>query len=214
MDQTLIIQALFETLYMTFVPMLFIAIIGFGLGMALFNSSIYGMKPNKQLYAILNITVNIFRSVPFIVLLVLMIPVTMLITGTMIGTEAMIPVLIVTGTPFFARVVENALKDVDSGLVEAGIAMGASKMQVMFKILVKEAIPSLIDALTLTTVSLIGYTAMAGTVGGGGLGYVAVRYGIHESKFDQAILVTGIIVLIVFVIEFIGNYASKKLNRK
>lgn len=203
-----------ETMYLLLVPMAFIVVIGFFLGLWLFNSSPSGMASNAQVYRVLSLLVNIFRSIPFIILVVIIIPLTRILVGTMIGTKAAVPALIITGTPFFARVVENALREVEPGLIEAGLAMGASKTQVLFMIIVKEAAPSLVNAITLTTVALIGYTAMAGTVGGGGLGYGAVRYGLYLGNMPLAYLWTGIILLIVFIIQKTGDFISKKINQK
>lgn len=206
--------SLLETMYLLLIPMCFIVLFGFFLGLILFNSSPRGMSKNNKLYQALSLLVNIFRSIPFIILVVIMIPLTKILMGTMIGTKSALPALIVTGTPFFARVVENALNEVEPGLIEAGLAMGASKNQVLFKIIVKEAAPSLVNAITLTAVALVGYTAMAGTVGGGGLGYGAIRYGLYLGNMPLAYLFTGCILLIVFLIQRTGDFISKKINRK
>lgn len=213
-DYNFLWTSFLETMYLLMVPMLFISGIGFLLGLWLFNTSPSGMAPEPRRYSVLSLLVNIFRSIPFIILVVIMIPVTRLLVGTMIGTKAAVPALIVTGTPFFARVVENALKEVEPGLIEAGLAMGASKRQIMFKILIREASASLVNALTLTAVALLGYTAMAGTVGGGGLGYGAIRYGLYLGNMPVAYFWTGTLLLIVYIIQKTGDFISKKLNKK
>ncbi len=205
-------EALLQTLYMTIVPTIFATILGFIMAVILFISKPNGLKANKTIYSILSFIVNIVRSFPFIILLVALFPVTRFIVGTSIGeTAAMVPITI-GAAPFIARVIENALNEVDEGLIEAAKSFGATNTQIIFKVIVKEAMPSIVSGITLSIISILGYTAMAGAVGAGGLGKVAIVYG-HQ-RFDTSVTIYVVVTLIIIVqlIQSIGDLAYKKLK--
>ncbi|WP_297133197.1 methionine ABC transporter permease [Terrisporobacter sp.] len=205
-------EALLQTLYMTIVPTICATILGFIMAVILFISKPNGLKANKTIYTILSFIVNIVRSFPFIILLVALFPVTRFIVGTSIGeTAAMVPITI-GASPFIARVIENALNEVDEGLIEAAKSFGATNIQIIFKVIVKEAMPSIVSGITLSIISILGYTAMAGAVGAGGLGKVAIVYG-HQ-RFDTSVTIYVVITLIIIVqlIQSVGDLAYKRLK--
>lgn len=205
-------EALLQTLYMTIVTTIFATILGFIMAVILFISKPNGLKANKTIYSILSFIVNIVRSFPFIILLVALFPVTRFIVGTSIGeTAAMVPITI-GAAPFIARVIENALNEVDEALIEAAKSFGATNTQIIFKVIVKEAMPSIVSGITLSIISILGYTAMAGAVGAGGLGKVAIVYG-HQ-RFDTSVTIYVVVTLIIIVqlIQSIGDLAYKKLK--
>ena len=210
---TLFFNATLETLYMVFVSGLLATLIGLPWGVFLYSSRKGNIISQPFLHHLFSIIVNIMRSIPFIILMVAIIPLTRLIVGSSIGTNAAIVPLSLCAMPFVARIVENALLEVDKGLIEAAIAMGASAWQIVCKILIPEALPSIINGLTLTMVSLIGYSAMAGAVGGGGLGDLAIRYGYQ--RFDGRIMLMTIVMMIFLVqlLQFLGDQLAKKINR-
>lgn len=205
-------EALLQTLYMTIVPTIFATILGFIMAVILFISKPNGLKVNKTIYSILSFIVNIVRSFPFIILLVALFPVTRFIVGTSMGeTAAMVPITI-GAAPFITRVIENALNEVDEALIEAAKSFGATNTQIIFKVIVKEAMPSIVSGITLSIISILGYTAMAGAVGAGGLGKVAIVYG-HQ-RFDTSVTIYVVVTLIIIVqlIQSIGDLAYKKLK--
>lgn len=205
-------EALLQTLYMTIVTTIFATILGFIMAVILFISKPNGLKANKTIYSILSFIVNIVRSFPFIILLVALFPVTRFIVGTSMGeTAAMVPITI-GAAPFIARVIENALNEVDEALIEAAKSFGATNTQIIFKVIVKEAMPSIVSGITLSIISILGYTAMAGAVGAGGLGKVAIVYG-HQ-RFDTSVTIYVVVTLIIIVqlIQSIGDLAYKKLK--
>ena len=153
------------------------------------------------------------RSIPFIILLVVLIPVTRLVMGTSLGVPGAVFPLIVAAAPFVARIIESSLREVDKGVIEAAKSFGASDFQIIFKVMLKEAVPSIVSGLTLTIISIIGYSAMAGTVGGGGLGYLAVSYGYQRFQKDVMIITVIILIIIVQALQMLGNYLYKKLNK-
>lgn len=211
----MILNGIFETLLMVFLSTLFGFIFGLPLGILLYMSDEDGIKPNSKLYRVLDVLVNIGRSIPFIILLILIIPFTKFIVGKSYGTLATIVPLTVSAIPFIGRLVESSLKQVDKGVIEAGQSMGASNMQIIRKVLLKEARPSLINDITITLGTIVAYSAMAGTVGGGGLGDIAIRYGYYRYQSDIMIITVVIIVLLVQLIQFVGNKLSKRFdNRK
>lgn len=205
-------QALGETLYMTIVPTIFATIIGSLLAIILVITKENGLKPNLFINKSLGFIVNVLRSFPFIILLVAIIPFTRFIVGTTIGSTAALVPITIGATPFIARVIESALNEVDKGLIEAAKSFGATKSQIIFKVMIKEAMPSIISGITLSVISILGYTAMAGTVGAGGLGKVALVYG-HQ-RFDTAVMIYVVITLVIVVqaIQMLGDYAYKKLK--
>ena len=213
-DWTKVWEATKDTVFLTVIPTLLILVLGLLLGILLYalgNSKTTGGKIGYWLASILT---NILRAIPFMVLLILMIPVTKNIMGTMIGAKAAIPALILSATPFFARLVELALREVDSGVLEAADAMGASRLHIYTKILLPESLPALISGLTVTTVSMIGFSAMAGIIGAGGLGQLAWNGGFQVGKYTVILVSTVIITLLVFIVQGIGDFIVKKVDKR
>ncbi|HLN64434.1 MAG TPA: methionine ABC transporter permease [Symbiobacteriaceae bacterium] len=215
-DQLLdsLVKASGETLYMTFVAALFIVLLGLPLGVLLVATDKGGIWEKPVLNRILGGLVNIFRSAPFIILMVAVVPLTRLIVGTTIGTTAAVVPLVVAAVPFFGRVVEQSLREVDPGLVEAAVAMGSTNWQIIAKVLVPEALASLIRGTALMLINVMGYSAMAGAVGGGGLGDLAVKYGYF--RYDTKVLVWCVVVLLVLVqaIQFLGDRLAARFANK
>ena len=209
----IILKAFNETVFMTFYSTIFSVIFGFILAVILTISAEDGLRPNKVVYKILDVIINILRSFPFIILMVFIIPLTRAIVGTSIGKEAAIVPLTFAAAPFVARIIESSLREVDKGVIEAAKSFGASDFQIIFKVMLKEAVPSIVSGLTLTIISIIGYSAMAGTVGGGGLGYLAVSYGYQRFQKDVMIVTVIILIIIVQALQMLGNYLYKKLNK-
>lgn len=207
------IQAIFDTIYMVGMSLLIGAIIGIPLGILLVVTRSGGVLQNKVVYTILNPIINIVRSLPFIILLVAIIPFTRLIVHTSIGTNAAIVPLIIYIAPYIGRLVENSLLEVNPGILEAAEALGATPFQVIWYFLLPEAFGSLILTITTATIGLIGATAMAGTVGGGGVGDLAISYGYQ--RFDTFVVIVTVIVLIIFVqgIQSLGNFFARKARR-
>lgn len=208
----LIIEGTLETLYMTVWSTLWSTIIGFILAIILTYTAQDGLKPNKFIYSILDFIINILRSFPFVIMMVLAVPLTRLISGTTIGTEATIVPLTIAAAPFVARVIESALREVDSGVIEAARSFGATDIQILFKVLFKEAIPSIVSGITLAIISIIGYSAMAGVIGGGGLGSVAVQYGYYRFQPNEMYASVIILIIMVQVFQTLGNLFYKKLK--
>lgn len=206
------VVAIWQTLYMTFVSAVFAGIIGIILGILLVITAEDGITPNKVFYQILDKLVNLFRSIPFIILLAVIGPFTKLVVGQTIGPEGALVPLVVGTAPFFARQVQLALVEVDHGVIEAAEAMGLSPMKIIFRVYLKEGLPELIRSGTLTTISLIGLTAMAGAVGGGGLGNMAISVGYQRFENDVTIVSMLLILVLVFVIQGIGDFAVRKLE--
>ena len=206
------VEATNQTLYMVFGSTLFSVILGFVPAIILVLTDPDGLKPNKVIYQVLDFIVNTFRSFPFIILLILVIPVTRAIVGTSLGSTAAIVPLTISAIPFVARVIESALRSVDSGLIEAAKSFGASDMQIIVHVYFKEAFPSILSGIILTMISIIGYTAMAGSVGGGGLGDVAIRRGYQAYNLNYLFVTSLILIVIVQIIQNIGNYLYKKLS--
>lgn len=208
----MLLDALLETLYMVAVPTIFATIIGFIIAIILVVTSSDGLKPNEPINKTLGFIVNTLRSFPFIILIVALIPLTRLIVGTSIGETAAIVPITIGAAPFIARIIESALNEVDKGLIEAAKSFGATKRQIVFKVMVKEAMPSIVSGITLSIISIIGYTAMAGAVGAGGIGKMALTYG-HQRN-DIAVMVYTVVTLIILVqiIQGLGNLAYKKLK--
>lgn len=209
----IILNAIWETLYMVSVALFFGSVLGIFLGITLVVTRKGHILENKIIFAILNPIVNIFRSIPFIILLVAIIPFTRLLVGTSIGTTAAIVPLVLHIGPYFSRLVENSLLDVDEGIIEAAKAMGATPLQIIHRFLLPEAFASLILSVTTVTISLVGATAMAGAVGGGGLGDVAITYGYQ--RFDSLTILVTVILLVAFVqvLQSIGNTLERRIRR-
>lgn len=206
------IQAVGQTVYMVFFSTLFASILGFILGIVVTFTSPKGLKPNKIIYNVLDLIINVLRSFPFIILIVFIIPLTRAIVGTPIGEAAAIVPLTIAAAPFVARIIESSLKEVDSGVIEAAKSFGASNTQIIFKVMLKEAVPSIISGLTLTIINIIGYSAMAGSVGAGGLGKVAISYGYQRYQTDVMIVTVIILIIMVQGLQSLGNYLYKKLS--
>ena len=206
------IQAVGQTVYMVFFSTLFASILGFILGIVVTVTSPKGLKPNKIIYNVLDLIINVLRSFPFIILIVFIIPLTRAIVGTPIGEAAAIVPLTIAAAPFVARIIESSLKEVDSGVIEAAKSFGASNTQIIFKVMLKEAVPSIISGLTLTIINIIGYSAMAGSVGAGGLGKVAISYGYQRYQTDVIIVTVIILIIMVQGLQSLGNYLYKKLS--
>ena len=210
--ENILLEALGQTLYMTIIATVLATIIGFIIAIILVVTDEKGLRPNKQINTVLGAIINTVRSFPFIILIVAIIPFTRMIVGTSIGVDAALVPLTIGAAPFIARVIESALKEVDGGLIEAAKSFGASDFQIIFKVMIKEALPSIVSGITLSTISILGYTAMAGSVGAGGLGAVALTYG-HQRFDTQAMIYTVVtLIIIVQLIQYLGNLAYKKLS--
>ena len=203
-----------ETLYMTGISIVATFILGLLLGVILFLTAKGNMWSNPAINKIISAVVNIFRSIPFIILIVLLIPLTMILVGSMIGVNAALPALIIGAAPFYARLVEIGLREVDKGVIEAAKSMGAKPATIIFKVLLPESMPALVSGITVTTIALVGSTAMAGVIGAGGLGNLAYLEGFQRSQSDVTIVATIIILIIVFIIQFIGDYITAKLDKR
>nr|WP_286945898.1 methionine ABC transporter permease [Pseudomonas sp. UBA6718] len=203
-----------DTLNMLGGATLFTVLLGLPLGVLLFLTGPRQMFEQRALYAVLSLVVNVLRSVPFVILLILMIPLTVLITGTSLGVAGAIPPLVVGATPFFARLVETALREVDRGIIEATQAMGASTLQIIFRALLPEALPGLIAATTVTAITLVSYTAMSGLIGGGGLGDLAVRYGYQRYQPDVMAVTVILLLILVQVLQMVGDRLVIHFSRK
>lgn len=212
-SKELILNALWETLYMVSVSLFFGGTIGIFLGVLLVVTRKGHILENRLIYSSVNPIVNIFRSIPFIILLVAIIPFTRLIVGTSIGTTAAIVPLVLHIGPYFSRLVENSLLEVDEGIIEAAKAMGATPLQIIYRFLMPEAFSSLILSLTTATIGLIGATAMAGAIGGGGLGDVAITYGYQRFSSITILVTVVILVILVQAIQEIGNRLERKARR-
>lgn len=208
-QMTLLFNATLETIYMVLVASVVAALVGLPWGIVLYASRKGHILAQPLLYQVLAAIVNMTRSIPFIILMIAVIPLTRVLVGSSIGTNAAIVPLSLCAMPFIARVVENALLEVDTGLIEAATAMGATVWQIVCKILIPEALPGIINGLTLTVVSLIGYSAMAGAVGGGGLGDLAIRYGYQ--RFDSKVMLLTIVVMVILVqaMQLVGDKLAK-----
>ncbi|MEE3712249.1 methionine ABC transporter permease [Campylobacter sp. CLAX-7218-21] len=209
MISKLLFEATIDTLYMAFVSTLLAFIIGLGLAIILVITSKNGLKPNRAIYNTLDIAVNTLRSFPFIILIIVLFPLTKFIVGTSIGTTAAIVPLTIGSAPFIARLIENAMNEVDSSIIEAALSYGATKTQIIFNVIFIEALPSIINAITLTLIVVIGFTAMAGAVGGGGLGDVAMRYGFQRFRPDIMAYTVIILIVMVQIIQSSGNFLYK-----
>lgn len=211
---SLVWQSTFETIYMGFVATALSVIIGLPIGFLAFLTGKDEILENRRLHQVLDVIINIGRSIPFIILLIILLPFTRLIVGTTLGTTAAIVPLSVSAIPFFARLTSNALLEIPSGLTEAAKSMGATNWQVVSKFYLPESLPILINGITLTLVALIGYSAMAGAVGGGGLGNLAISYGEHRNMVYVKWIATVIIVAIVMISQKLGDYLAKRYDHR
>nr|WP_245643602.1 methionine ABC transporter permease [Roseateles chitosanitabidus] len=194
--------------------LLFTALLGLPLGIALYLFDRGRLVSSPKVYGLLSFVVNVLRSLPFVILLIVLIPLTLLITGTSLGVAGAIPPLVVGATPFLARLVETALRGVDRGIVEAGQAMGATTRQIVTQALLPEALPGIVSALTVTAITLVGYTAMSGVIGGGGLGDLAIRFGYQ--RFQTEVMVVTVVALLVLVqlLQSFGDWLVRKVSHR
>ncbi len=207
-----ILDALWQTLYMVFWSTLLSVLIGFIPAIILTLTAPDGLRPIRPVYEVLSFLINVFRSFPFIILLVLVIPFTRLVVGKAIGTTASIVPLTLSAIPFIARVLETALRETDSGVVEAAKSFGASNWQILWRVYIKESVPRIINGVVLLIISLVGYSAMAGTVGGGGIGDIAIRFGYQQYRTDYLVVCSIILIIFVQLIQMIGNHLYKRLS--
>lgn len=213
-DWDAMIVSIQETLFMTFFSLFVAVVLGFGLGIILYVTKDDGLFPNKIINRILDFIVNLLRAVPFIILIFILLPVTTFLVGTMLGAKAALPALIISSAPFYARMCMIALSEVDKGTIEASKAMGASNMQIITKVLIPEAKPALISSMTVMGISLVGYTAVAGCIGAGGLGNLAYMYGFARQNMTVMYTATFFVLIIVFVIQGIGDYIVKRIDKR
>ncbi len=210
----MLVKGIGETLYMTLASTLFGYLFGLPMGILLTISDKEGIKPNVFLYKIMDVTANIVRSVPFLILLIMLIPFTRLIVGKSYGSTATIVPLVVAAVPYIARMVESSLREVDAGVIEAARSMGASTFTIVTKVLLVEARTSLIVGVTITLGTILGYSAMAGTVGGGGLGDIAIRYGYHRYEFEIMVVTVILLILLVQIFQTVGMKLSVHLDKR
>ncbi|SFH96147.1 D-methionine transport system permease protein [Collimonas sp. OK307] len=207
-------QATWETLAMTGFSLLFTILLGLPLGILLFITGKRQLLEQRGIYRVLSLVVNVLRSVPFLILLIVMIPVTVILVGTSLGVQGAIPPLVLGTAPFFARLVENVLREIDRGVVEACQAMGADKRQIIFGALLPEALPGLIAATTVTAIALMSYAAMSGVIGGGGLGDLAIRFGYQRFQTEVMVTTVAVLVVLVQVLQFSGDRLVQHFTRK
>ena len=208
----IILRATGQTLTMVFWSTLFSVILGFIPAIILTLTAADGLKPNRIVYEVLSFLVNTFRSFPFVILMVVIIPLTRAIMGTTIGTRAAIVPLTACAIPFIARVFENALRETDPGVIEAAKSFGASDWQILFRVYFKESVPRMLNGIVLLTINILGYSAMAGTLGGGGIGDIAIRYGYQKYSTEYLIVCSAILIIFVQLIQMVGNYIYRKLS--
>ncbi|CAJ1004327.1 MULTISPECIES: methionine ABC transporter permease [Bacillales] len=207
-------KATLDTLTMLGFSTLFTVLIGLPLGVLLFLTSKGQLLENRVFYTIASFVVNVLRSVPFIILMIMLIPLTKILVGTSLGVKGAIPPLVIGAAPFFARLVETSLREVDRGVIEAAQSMGASKWQIIWNVLLPESRPGLIAGITITTVALVSYTAMSGVIGGGGLGDLAIRYGYQRFQTDVMIVTVVILLVLVQILQTLGDKLVIRFSRK
>ena len=203
-----------DTLYMVLVSTLLGYVIGLPLGILLTITDVDGINPNKVIYKILDIIINVTRSIPFLILLILIMPFTKLVVGKSYGTTATIVPLTIAAAPLIARMVESSLKEVDKGVIEAAFSMGANGFTIIWKVLVTEARTSLLVGVTIALGTILGYSAMAGVIGGGGLGDIAIRYGYYRYETGIMIITVAVLVILMQVLQWAGMLLSKKIDRR
>jgi D-methionine transport system permease protein len=210
-----LLKAIWETLYMTFVPTIFAFLIGLPLGILLVTGDEGGIRPlPKLLMKTLNVIINILRSIPFLILLVMVLPISRFLVGTTVGSTAIVPPLAIAAFPFIARLVETSIREVDSGVIEAAQAMGASPFQIVWKVLIPEAKPALISNFMVSLITIFGYGAMAGILGGGGLGSIAINYGYYRKKVLVEYAAVILLVIMVQIFQSVGNVITKKTDKR
>ncbi|MEK4627488.1 MAG: methionine ABC transporter permease [Solibacillus sp.] len=207
-------EATYETLYMTTIATVITFVLGIIIGIVLFLTSDNQLWANKAAHFLTGSIVNIFRSIPFIVLIILLIPFTKFLLGTIRGANAALPALIIGAAPFYARMVLIALREIDKGVIEAARSMGAKTSTIIWKVLIPESLPALISGITVTAVALVGYTAMAGIIGAGGLGNLAFLDGFQRNRTDVTLMATILILVVVFIIQYIGDFITTKVDKR
>lgn len=213
-DWEAMLVAIQETFIMTIISLVIAVILGFILGIILYITKEDGLYPQKIVHRILDFIVNLFRAIPFIILIFLLLEVTLMTMGTMLGVKGALPALIVSSAPFYARMCMIALSGIDKGTIEASKAMGASNWQIIMKVLIPEAKPALVSSITVMGISLVGYTAMAGCIGAGGLGNLAYMYGYVRQNMPVMYTATFFVLVIVFMIQIIGDLIVKKIDKR
>ncbi|AYK65222.1 methionine ABC transporter permease MetP [Bacillus subtilis] len=213
-DLTGLWNATYETLYMTLISLLFAFVIGVILGLLLFLTSKGSLWQNKAVNSVIAAVVNIFRSIPFLILIILLLGFTKFLVGTILGPNAALPALVIGSAPFYARLVEIALREVDKGVIEAAKSMGAKTSTIIFKVLIPESMPALISGITVTAIALIGSTAIAGAIGSGGLGNLAYVEGYQSNNADVTFVATVFILIIVFIIQIIGDLITNIIDKR
>ncbi len=203
-----------ETLIMTFESLIAVFLLGLFLGLLLYITSNSKGIFGRGFYTVVTAIVNIFRAIPFIILIVLLIPFTKALIGTIIGVQAAIPALIISAAPFYARLVEIGLREVDKGVIEAARAMGAKRITIITKVLIPESLPAIVSGLTVTAIALVGATAMAGVIGAGGLGNLAYLDGFQRNNSTLTFVATVLILVIVFAIQILGDTVVKKIDKR
>lgn len=203
-----------QTIYMVLFSSIIAVVFGMLLGIILTLTRPGGLREIKSLYSFLDFVVNIMRSLPFIILMIVVMPLTKVIVGKGYGTNASIVPLSISAIPFVARIVEGYLIQVDKGIIDAAKSMGATTSQIVFKVLIPESMPAIVNGITLTIINIIGYSAMAGAIGGGGLGDVALRYGYQRGQTDVLFVTVVVIIIFVQLIQFVGNSISNNINKK
>lgn len=207
-------EATYETLYMTAIATAFTFLFGIVLGIILFLASKSEVKASRPVYGITAFLVNLFRAIPFIILIILLIPFTKVLMGTIMGPNGAIPALIIGSAPFYARLVEIGLKEIDKGVIEAAESMGANMWTIIWKVLLPESMPALISGITVTAIMLVGSTAIAGVIGAGGLGNLAYMVGFTRNQSDVTLVATIVILIIVFIIQIAGDILSKAVDKR
>lgn len=207
-------KAIYETLYMTFTSLVIAVLLGLFIGILLFLTKSDGLNPTRVFSRITDFIINILRSIPFIILMFNLIPFARFLTGSMLGANAAIPALAIAAAPFYARLVIISLNEVDKGVIEAALSMGASITDVIFKVVIKEALPSLVSGIGVCAISIVSYTAMAGAIGSGGLGNLAYMYGLARYNPTVLYTTTAIIVIIVLIIQGISDYIVKRIDKR
>lgn len=209
----ILLPAVGETLYMVFASTFFAVLLGFMPAITLIFTNENGLKPNKTIYKTLNFIINTLRSFPFLVLMIAVFPLTKLLVGKTIGTTASIIPLTLGAAPFATRVIESALMEVDKGIIEAAKAFGATNRFILYRVMLVEAFPSILNGIVLTVINVVGYSAMAGAIGGGGLGAVAINYGYYRFKTDIMIYTILILIVLVQIFQSVGNILYKRVNK-
>jgi D-methionine transport system permease protein len=211
---SMILDSTLETLYMVFFSTIFSLLIGFPIGVLLVVTKEGNIMERPKLNKVLEIVINTLRSFPFIILMICLFPLSRIIVGTTIGSTAAIVPLSISAAPFVARMIEGALNEVDKGLIEASSSMGASNSTIIWKVMIPETMPHIIHGITVTVISLIGFSAMAGTIGAGGLGDLAIRFGYQRFKTDIMIYSVIVIIFLVQVLQSLGNYLVERIKKK